>query len=76
MVGGAVPTAAKSDDRHAGRDGSLDADRAVFDHDAVLARRVELPGCEQEEVGSGLAPRNLRGAEDMRIEERQQPGYR
>ena len=43
MVGGAVTTAAKSDDRHAGGDGSLDTDRAVFDHDAVLARRIEKP---------------------------------
>jgi hypothetical protein len=76
MVDWAMTPAAKPDNRHAGRDGSLHADRAVFDHDAALARRVELPGCEEEEVGSGLAPRDLRGAEDVRIEERQQPGYR
>src|SRR5271169_4082424 len=71
-----MATAAKSDDRHAGRDGSLYADAAVFDDDAVLARRIELPGREQEKVGSGLASRDLRGAEDVGFEERQQPGYR
>src|ERR1700730_9886830 len=76
MIGWAVTTPAKSDDRHDGRDRSLPAHRAVFHHDAVLARRIELPGCEQEEVGSGLAPVDLRGAEDVRIEERQRPGYR
>ena len=70
MIGWAVTTAAKSNDWHAGRDGSLDADRAVFDHDAVLARRIELLGREEEEVGSRLPPLDLRGAEHVRIEER------
>ena len=76
MISGAVTPAAEPDDRHAGRGGSLDAHGAVFDHDAVLARRIELPCREQEEVGSRLSPLDLRGAEDVRIEERQQPRYR
>ena len=53
---------------------AVDADGAVLDDDAVLARRIELPGREQEEIGSRLAPLDLRGAEDVRIEERQQAG--
>src|ERR1700751_1397058 len=74
MISGAVTPAAKPDDRHAGRDGSLAAHGAVFNHDALLARRIELPCCEQEEVGSRFSPLYLRGAEDVRIKERQQPG--
>jgi len=38
-----MPTTAKSDDRHFGRDGSLYAHRAVFDDDAVPAPGAELP---------------------------------
>src|SRR5215831_21424701 len=76
MVGCAMPTTAKSDDRHFGRDGSLYAHRAVFDDDAVPAPGAELPGCEQEEVGSRLPLPNLRGAEDVRVKKRQQPGHR
>ena len=76
MVHWAMATAAKSDDGHAGGDGSLYANGAVFDDDAMLARRIELPGCEEEEIGSRLSPLDLRGAEDVRIEERQQAGYR
>jgi len=76
MVDCAMSAAAKPDDRHAGRDGRRDANGAVFDDDAVLARRIELPGCEEEEIGSRLSPFDLRGAEDVRLEERQQAGYR
>ena len=76
MICGAMTTATKSDDRHAGRDGGRDAHRTVFDHDAVLPRCVELPGGEKEEVGSGLPPLDLRSAKDVRMEERQQAGYR
>jgi len=76
MVEWAMSAAAKPDNRHACRDGSSHANRAVFDHDAMLPRRIELPGREQEEVGSGLPPLDLRGAEDVRIEQWQQPGYR
>ena len=76
MVGGAMTATAKPDDRHAGRDCSRHTDRAVFNDDAMLARRIELPGCEQEEIGRRLPPFDLRGAEDVRIEERQQPGQR
>ena len=71
-----MSAAAKSHDRHAGRDGGGDADGAVFYDDALLARRIELPGREQEEIGRRLSPLDLRGAEDVRFEERQQPGYR
>jgi hypothetical protein len=70
MVGRAMTTSAKSDDRHGGRDGGRDTDRAVFNHDAVLARRIELLGREEEEIGSRLPPLDLRGAEHVRIEER------
>ena len=76
MIGRAVPTAAKSDDRHTRRDCCCDADGAVLDDDAVLLRHTELPGCKQKEVGRGLALRDLRRAEDVRIEKRQQPGHR
>ena len=76
MIDRAMATAAKSDDRHAGGDGSRHANGAVFDYDALLARRIELPGREEEEIGSGLAARDLRGAEDVWLEERQQSGYR
>ena len=55
MVGRAMTAAAKPDDRHPGRDCGRDANGAVFDHDAVLARRIELAGCEQEEIGRRLA---------------------
>ena len=76
MVDWTMTPAAKSHDRHAGGDGRRHADSTVFDYDALLARRIELPGREQEEVGGGLTLGDLRGAEDVRIEERQQPGYR
>ena len=46
MTGRAMPAAAKSDDRHSCGDGGRDADGAVLDDDAVLARRPELLGCE------------------------------
>jgi beta-phosphoglucomutase-like phosphatase (HAD superfamily) len=46
-----MTAAAKSDNRHAGCDGSLHANRAVLDDDAALTRRTELSGGEQEEVG-------------------------
>ena len=70
MVGRTMTAAAKPDNRHAGRDGSRHTNGAVFDDDAVLARRLEVPGGEQKEVGGGLAARDLRGAKDMRIKER------
>jgi len=41
MVRRAMPTTAKYNDRHAGRDGCLYADSAVFDDDAVLAPSTE-----------------------------------
>src|SRR5438105_7236903 len=76
MVGGTMTATAKPDDRHPGRDRRLHADGAVFDYEAALARHIEPPCREQEEVGRGLASRDLRGAENMRIEERQQPRHR
>lgn len=76
MVGGTMSAAAKPDNRHPRRDGSGHANGAVFDHDALLARRIELPGREEEEIWSRLSPLDLRGAEDVWLEERQQAGYR
>jgi hypothetical protein len=76
MVDRAMTAAAKSDCRHAGCYGSLHANRAVLDDDAALARRTELSGGEQEEIGSRLAPLDLRRAEDVWIEKRQQARYR
>lgn len=71
-----MSAAAKPDNRHPGRNGSRDANGAVFDDDAMLARRIELPGREKEEIGSRLSPLDLRGAKDVWLEERQQAGYR
>ena len=47
---------------------------AVFDDDTRLGHRTELLCGEQKEIWGGLAACDLRGAEDVRIEERQQPG--
>src|SRR5215467_14197533 len=76
MVGGTMTAAAKPDNRHAGRERGLHANGAVFNHNAALARGLKLLRGEQKKVGGGLSPRDLRGAEDMRIKERQQPGDR
>ena len=76
MTRGAVASAAEADHRHAGRHGSLDPDRAVLNDDAVLVQHIELPRCEQKKIGCRLAPLDLRGAEDVRIEKRQQTSHR
>src|SRR5215472_9071441 len=76
MITGTVAACTKPDHRHSRRDRGLDTGRAVLDHDAVCRQHPELPGREEEEVGSGFAMRHLRGAENMRIEQRQQPGDR
>ena len=71
VSGGAMAATAKADDRHAGGERGLDADRAVLDDNAILGRGTQLLRREQEEVGSRFAARDLRGAEDMRLEQRQ-----
>ena len=63
-----MAAAGEADDIHPGGAGRLDSGDAVLDDEAVGGREAHLTGCEQEEVGRGLAARHLMGAEDVRGE--------
>ena len=71
-----MAAAAKADDRHSGGDRCLNAGDAVLDHSAVSGPRTETLRREKEQVGGRLAEGDLRGAEHVRVEERQQTGNR
>ena len=71
-----MPAAAEADDGHARGNRRLDARDAVLDDNAVLRRRAETFGSEQEQVGCGFAMSDLDGAEYVRVEKRQEPGHR
>src|SRR6516164_9711907 len=76
MAVGTMAAAAKADHGHASGDRSFDSGRAVLDNDAVFRPHVQLTGRKQEKIGGRFSTRNLRGAEDMRLEQRQEPGHR
>ena len=71
-----MAAAAEADHRHASGNRSFDSRNTVLHHNAVFRRRAETLRGEQEQIGRGLAVRDLRGAEHMRVEKRQQAGHR
>ena len=69
-----MAAAAKADDRNLGGDGCLDAGDAVLDHGAIAGPGTELLRREEEQIGGRLTESDLRGAEHVRVEKRQEPG--
>src|SRR5262249_19035303 len=70
----AMAAAAEANHRHASSNRSFDARNTVLHHYAVFRRRTETLRGEQEQIRRWLPDRDLRGAEHVGLEERQQAG--
>src|ERR1700760_4043789 len=66
VLAGTMAAAEKAEHGHAGRNGPGDPGHAVLDDDAALRFGLHLFGGEQEEIGRGLAARDLCCRENVR----------